>query len=109
MLLYLLICLTCDSEYDSANKHLEKKTKKTLIFLSGRLMSRAEVLGDAEQELKEKGAVNDRGHDFSSKKRKRDTDSSDSVIELVQTDKNDILENEESLPKTVDNENKSTL
>ncbi|NXB67743.1 SETB2 methyltransferase, partial [Struthidea cinerea] len=76
---------------------------------SGRLMSRAEVLGDAEQELKEKSAVNDRGHDFSSKKRKLDTDSSDSVIELVQTDKNDILENEESLSKTVDNENKSTL
>ncbi|NWT18305.1 SETB2 methyltransferase, partial [Vireo altiloquus] len=76
---------------------------------SGRLMSRAEVLGDAEQEQKEKSAVNDRGHDFSSKKRKLDTDSSDSVIELVQTDKNYILENEESLSQTVDNENKSTL
>ncbi|XP_068866999.1 histone-lysine N-methyltransferase SETDB2 [Aphelocoma coerulescens] len=76
---------------------------------SGRLMSRAEVLRDAEQELKEKGAVNDRGHDFSSKKRKLDTDSSDSVIELVQTDENDIPENKESLSKTVDNENKSTL
>ncbi|NWV53115.1 SETB2 methyltransferase, partial [Daphoenositta chrysoptera] len=76
---------------------------------SGRLMSRAEVLGDAEQELKEKSAVNDSSHDFSSKKRKFDTDSSDSVIELVQTDKNDILENEESLSQTVDNENKSTL
>ncbi|NWV31483.1 SETB2 methyltransferase, partial [Grantiella picta] len=75
---------------------------------SGRLMSRAEVLGDAEQELKEKSAMNDRGHDFS-KKRKRDTDSSDSVIELVQTDKNDILENQESLSQTVDNENKSIL
>ncbi|NXC92890.1 SETB2 methyltransferase, partial [Certhia familiaris] len=79
---------------------------------SGRLMSRAEVLGDAEQELKEKSTVNDRGHDFSSKKRKLDIDRSDSVIELVQTEKNDILENlilEESLSQTVDNENKSTL
>ncbi|NWV66693.1 SETB2 methyltransferase, partial [Malurus elegans] len=76
---------------------------------SGRLMSRAEVLGDAEQELKEKSAVNDRGHDFFSKKRKLDTDSSDSVIELVQIDKSDILENQESLSQTVDNENKSTL
>ncbi|XP_037999520.1 histone-lysine N-methyltransferase SETDB2-like [Motacilla alba alba] len=76
---------------------------------SGRLMSRAEVLGDAEQELKEKSAVNDRGHDFSSKKRKLDLDRSDSVIELVQTDKNDILENQESLSQTVDNANKSTL
>ncbi|NXS18569.1 SETB2 methyltransferase, partial [Mystacornis crossleyi] len=76
---------------------------------SGRLMSRPEVLGDAEQALKEKSAVNDRGHDFSSRKRKLDTDSSDSVIELVQTDKNYILENEESLSQTVDNENKSTL
>ncbi|NWT96613.1 SETB2 methyltransferase, partial [Urocynchramus pylzowi] len=76
---------------------------------SGRLMSRAEVLEDAEQELKEKSAVNDRGHDFSSKKRKLDLDRSDSVIELVQTDKNDILENQESLSQTVDNENKSTL
>ncbi|XP_039572543.1 histone-lysine N-methyltransferase SETDB2-like isoform X3 [Passer montanus] len=76
---------------------------------SGRLMSRAEVLGDAEQELKQKSAVNDRGHDFSSKKRKLDLVRSDSVIELVQTDKNDILENQESLSHTVDNENKSTL
>ncbi|NXU10229.1 SETB2 methyltransferase, partial [Pardalotus punctatus] len=76
---------------------------------SGRLMSRAGVLGDAEQELKEKSAVNDRGHDFFSKKRKLDPDSSDSVIELVQTDKNYILENRESLSQTVDNENKSTL
>ncbi|NXI80867.1 SETB2 methyltransferase, partial [Rhipidura dahli] len=76
---------------------------------SGRLMSRAEVLGDDEQELKARSAVHDRGHGFSSKKRKFDTDSSDSVIELVQTDRSDILENEESLSKTVDNENKSTL
>ncbi|KAM7031567.1 histone-lysine N-methyltransferase SETDB2 isoform 3-T3 [Passerculus sandwichensis] len=76
---------------------------------SGRLMSRAEVLGDSEQELKEKSAVNDRGHDFSSKKRKLDLGRSDSVIELVQTDKNDILENQDSLSQTVDNENKSTL
>ncbi|XP_062343675.1 histone-lysine N-methyltransferase SETDB2 isoform X2 [Cinclus cinclus] len=76
---------------------------------SGRLMSRAEALGDAEQELKEKSAVNDRGHDFSSKKRKLGIERSDSVIELVQTDKNDILENQESLSQTVDNENKPTL
>ncbi|KAM6097120.1 histone-lysine N-methyltransferase SETDB2 isoform 1-T1 [Chlamydotis macqueenii] len=78
---------------------------------SGRLMSRAEVqvLGDAGQELKEKSAVNNRGHGFFSKKRKIDTDCSDSVIELVQTGKNNILEKQESLSQTVDNENKSTL
>ncbi|XP_009574787.1 PREDICTED: histone-lysine N-methyltransferase SETDB2 [Fulmarus glacialis] len=78
---------------------------------SGRLMSRAEVqvLGDAGQELKEKSAVNDRGHGFFSKKRKLDTACSDSVIELVQTGKNYILEKQESLSQTVDNENKSTL
>lgn len=71
-------------------------------------MSR-EVLGDAEQELEKKSAVNNRGHDFSSKKRKLDVDCSDSVIELLQTDKNDILDNQESLSQTVDNENKSIL
>ncbi|NXL45152.1 SETB2 methyltransferase, partial [Podilymbus podiceps] len=78
---------------------------------SGRLMSRAEVqvLGEAGQGLKEKNAVNDRGHGLFSKKRKRDTDSSDSVVELVQTGKNDILEKMESLSQTGDNENKSTL
>ncbi|NXE21380.1 SETB2 methyltransferase, partial [Ardeotis kori] len=78
---------------------------------SGRLMSRAEVqvLGDAGQELKEKSAVNNRGHGFFSKKRKIDTDCSDSVIELVQTGKNNILEKQESLSQTVDNENKTTL
>ncbi|NXD24053.1 SETB2 methyltransferase, partial [Spelaeornis formosus] len=76
---------------------------------SGRLMRRAEVLGDAEQEQKEKSAVNDRGHDFVSKKRKLGIGHSDSVIELVQTDKNYIPENQESLSQTVDNENKSTL
>ncbi|NXU91705.1 SETB2 methyltransferase, partial [Xiphorhynchus elegans] len=76
---------------------------------SGRLMSRAEVLGDAGQELKEKNAMNDRNHGFFSKKRKLDTDCSDSVIELVQTGKHDILENQESLSQTVDSENKSTL
>ncbi|NWS89371.1 SETB2 methyltransferase, partial [Toxostoma redivivum] len=76
---------------------------------SGRLMSRAEVLGDAEQELKEKSVVSDRGHDFSSKKRKLGIERSESVIELVQTEKKDILENQESLSQTVDNENKSTL
>ncbi|XP_075561351.1 histone-lysine N-methyltransferase SETDB2 isoform X3 [Pelecanus crispus] len=78
---------------------------------SGRLMSRAEVqiLGDAGQELKEKSAVKDRGHGFFSKKRKLDTDWSDSVIKIVQTGKNGILEKQESLSQTVDNENKSTL
>ncbi|NXP23051.1 SETB2 methyltransferase, partial [Scytalopus superciliaris] len=76
---------------------------------SGRLMSRAEVLGDAGQELKEKSAVNDRNHGFFSKKRKLETDCSDSVIELVQTGKHDIPENQESLSQTVDSENKSTL
>ncbi|NWS95925.1 SETB2 methyltransferase, partial [Mionectes macconnelli] len=76
---------------------------------SGRLMSRAEVLGDVGQELKEENAVNDGNHGFFSKKRKLDTDCSDSVIELVQTGKRDILENQESLSQTVDSENKSTL
>ncbi|NWR31163.1 SETB2 methyltransferase, partial [Tachuris rubrigastra] len=76
---------------------------------SGRLMSRAEVLGDAGQELKEKSAVNDRNHVFFSKKRKLDCDCSDSVTELVQTGKQDILENQEFLSQTVDSENKSTL
>ncbi|KAM6213057.1 histone-lysine N-methyltransferase SETDB2 isoform 2-T2 [Sarcoramphus papa] len=78
---------------------------------SGRLMSRAEVqvLGDAGQELKEESAVNDRGHGFFSKKRKLDADCSDSVIELVQTGKNDIFEKQKSLSQAVDNENKSTL
>ncbi|XP_027505818.1 histone-lysine N-methyltransferase SETDB2-like [Corapipo altera] len=76
---------------------------------SGRLMSRAEVLGDAGQELKEKSAVNDRNHGVFSKKRKLDTDCSNSVIELEQTGKHDILENKESLSQTVDSENKSTL
>lgn len=74
-------------------------------------MSRAEVrvLGDAGQKLKEKSPVNDRGHGFFSKKRKFDTDCSDSVTELVQDVKNDVLEKQESLSETVDNENKSTL
>ncbi|NXG13650.1 SETB2 methyltransferase, partial [Grallaria varia] len=76
---------------------------------SGRLMSRAEILGDADQELKEKSVVNDRNHGFFSKKRKLDTDCSNSVIELEQTGKHDILENQESLSQTVDSENKSTL
>ncbi|NWI58054.1 SETB2 methyltransferase, partial [Calyptomena viridis] len=76
---------------------------------SGRLMSRAEVLGDAGQELKEKSAVNDRDHGFFSKKRKLDTGCSDSVIELMRTGKHGILENQESLFQTVDIENKSTL
>ncbi|XP_075597986.1 histone-lysine N-methyltransferase SETDB2 isoform X3 [Balearica regulorum gibbericeps] len=78
---------------------------------SGRLMSRADVqiLGDAGRQLKEKSAVNDRNHGVFSKKRKLDTDCSDSVIELVQTGKNDILEKQESLSQTVDNEKKSTV
>ncbi|NXL36011.1 SETB2 methyltransferase, partial [Glaucidium brasilianum] len=77
---------------------------------SGRLMSRAEVqvLGDAGQELKEKSTVNDRDHGFFVKKRKVDTDCSDSVTELVQTGKNDIPEKQESLSQTVHSENKST-
>uniref|UniRef100_A0A8D0ES86 Histone-lysine N-methyltransferase SETDB2 n=1 Tax=Strix occidentalis caurina TaxID=311401 RepID=A0A8D0ES86_STROC len=66
------------------------------------------LLGDAGQELKEKSAVNDRGHGFFFKKRKVDTDCSDSLIELVQTGKNDIPEKQESLSRTVHSENKST-
>ncbi|NWU65819.1 SETB2 methyltransferase, partial [Pterocles burchelli] len=71
---------------------------------SGRLMSRAEVqgLGGAGQELNENSAVSDRSHGFFSRKRKLDTDCSDSG-------KNTILEKHESLSPTVDNENKSTL
>ncbi|KFQ34903.1 Histone-lysine N-methyltransferase SETDB2, partial [Mesitornis unicolor] len=78
---------------------------------SGRLMSRVEVqvLRDADQELKEKSAADDRGHASFFKKRKLDSDCSDSVIELLQTDKNDILEKQKSLSEFVDNENKSTL
>ncbi|KFU99378.1 Histone-lysine N-methyltransferase SETDB2, partial [Pterocles gutturalis] len=70
---------------------------------SGRLMSRAEGqgLGGAGQELKENSAVRDRGHGFFSRKRKLDTDCSDSG-------KNAILEKHESLSPTVNNENKST-
>ncbi|NWS66739.1 SETB2 methyltransferase, partial [Crotophaga sulcirostris] len=77
---------------------------------SGRLMSRAEAQasGDAGQEL-QKSPVNDRGHDYISKKRKRDTNCSDCVIELVQTGKNDVIEKQESLSQTVDDENKSIL
>ncbi|NXN16454.1 SETB2 methyltransferase, partial [Indicator maculatus] len=78
---------------------------------SGRLMSKPEdqVLRDTGQELKEKHAVNDRGHGFSSKKRKFDTDLSDSETELVQTGKSDILEKEEPLSQIVDNKKKSIL
>ncbi|NXT02027.1 SETB2 methyltransferase, partial [Jacana jacana] len=78
---------------------------------SGRLMSRAEVqaLGDAGQELKGKSGVNDRGSGFFSKKRKLDTDCSDSGTELLQTGKNDDLQKRGFLSQTVDNENKSTL
>ncbi|XP_075277666.1 histone-lysine N-methyltransferase SETDB2 isoform X1 [Opisthocomus hoazin] len=77
---------------------------------SGRLMSRSEaqVLGNAGEELKEESVVNDRGHGFFSKKRRLDTDSSDSVIELVQTGKNHI-EKQESLSQAMDSENKPTL
>nr|XP_025964170.1 histone-lysine N-methyltransferase SETDB2-like [Dromaius novaehollandiae] len=78
---------------------------------SGRLMSRAEVqvLGGASQELKEQGAVNDRGHSFFSKKRKVDTACSDSEVELVQAGKEHILEKQESLSQTMNDENKSTV
>ncbi|XP_009078701.1 PREDICTED: histone-lysine N-methyltransferase SETDB2 [Acanthisitta chloris] len=75
---------------------------------SGRLMSRAEVLETAGQEQKEKSPVNDRGHAFFSKKRKLDTECSDSVIELVQSGRNDILENQQCLSQTANSENKST-
>ncbi|NXP43619.1 SETB2 methyltransferase, partial [Heliornis fulica] len=78
---------------------------------SGRLMSRTEVgvLGDAGQEMKEKSSENDRNNVFFSKKRKLNTDCSDSVIELVQIGKNNVLEKQESLSQTVDNEKQSTL
>ncbi|NXS53347.1 SETB2 methyltransferase, partial [Brachypteracias leptosomus] len=78
---------------------------------SGRLMSKGEVqvFGDTDQKLKEESAMKDRGHGFFSKKRKLETDCSGSVIELVQTGKNDSLEKQESLSQSVDNENKSTL
>lgn len=72
-------------------------------------MSRAEILKDTGQELKEKSAVNGRGRGFFSKKRKLDTDCLDSETELMQTGKNDILDKQESLSQTVDDENKSTL
>lgn len=74
-------------------------------------MSRAElqVLGDAGQELQEKSAVKSRGHGLFSKRRKLDSDCSDSVIEVAQTGKNDALEKHEPLSQTVDNENKTTL
>ncbi|NXH12529.1 SETB2 methyltransferase, partial [Bucco capensis] len=77
---------------------------------SGRLMSKAEVqvLGDAGQELKEKSAVNGRAHGFFSKKRKLDPDCSASVLELVQSGRNDILQEQDSLSQTVDKEQKST-
>ncbi|NWH57515.1 SETB2 methyltransferase, partial [Geococcyx californianus] len=77
---------------------------------SGRLMSRAEAQasGDAGQELREKSAVNDRGHDCFSKKRKLDTNRSDCVIELMQAGKN-VIEKQESLSQIVDKENKSVL
>ncbi|KAM6292691.1 histone-lysine N-methyltransferase SETDB2 [Porphyrio hochstetteri] len=78
---------------------------------SGRLMSRTEVqvLGEADQELKEKSAGNERNNVSLSKKRKLNTDCSDSMIELVHTGKNNVLEKQESLSQTVDNEKKSML
>ncbi|XP_064909557.1 histone-lysine N-methyltransferase SETDB2 isoform X2 [Columba livia] len=78
---------------------------------SGRLMSRAElqVLGDAGQELQEKSAMKSRGHGLFSKRRKLDSDCSDSVIEVAQTGTNDALEKHEPLSQTVDNENETTL
>ncbi|XP_072199187.1 histone-lysine N-methyltransferase SETDB2 [Excalfactoria chinensis] len=74
---------------------------------SGRLMSRAEVqeLGGADQDLKEESAANDTGH-FLSKKRKLDSSCSDSEIEVVQTSKDDIPEQQEP---SSNNENKSAL
>uniref|UniRef100_A0A8C3L7P5 Histone-lysine N-methyltransferase SETDB2 n=1 Tax=Chrysolophus pictus TaxID=9089 RepID=A0A8C3L7P5_CHRPC len=77
---------------------------------SGRLMSRAEVqeMGGADQDLKEESAVNDRGQSFFSKKRKLDSSCSDSEIELVQTGKDDMLEQQEQ-QELSDNENESAL
>ncbi|XP_071595091.1 histone-lysine N-methyltransferase SETDB2 isoform X1 [Heliangelus exortis] len=78
---------------------------------SGRLMSRAEaqVLGDACQELKEKSAGNNGVHGVLSKKRKLDTKYSGSVIEVVRTGKNDVLEKQGSLSQIADNQNKTIL
>ncbi|XP_068021380.1 LOW QUALITY PROTEIN: histone-lysine N-methyltransferase SETDB2, partial [Melanerpes formicivorus] len=78
---------------------------------SGRLMSKAEgqALGETGEELKEKPAVNDTGHGFSSKKRKFETDPSGSVTEPVQSGNSDSLEKEESLSQSVDNKKKSIL
>ncbi|XP_040398341.1 histone-lysine N-methyltransferase SETDB2-like isoform X3 [Cygnus olor] len=77
---------------------------------SGRLMSRteAQVLGGASQDKKEESAVNDSRHGFFSKKRKLDSSCSDSEIELVQTVKDHVLEKQESLSQTVDNEDESS-
>uniref|UniRef100_A0A8B9BMX0 Histone-lysine N-methyltransferase SETDB2 n=1 Tax=Anser brachyrhynchus TaxID=132585 RepID=A0A8B9BMX0_9AVES len=77
---------------------------------SGRLMSRteAQVLGGASQDKKEESAVNDSRHGFFSKKRKLDSSCSDSEIELVQTGKDHVLEKQESLSQTVDNEDESS-
>uniref|UniRef100_A0A669QW26 Histone-lysine N-methyltransferase SETDB2 n=1 Tax=Phasianus colchicus TaxID=9054 RepID=A0A669QW26_PHACC len=77
---------------------------------SGRLMSRAEVqeLGGADQDLKEESAVNDRGQSFFSKRRKLDSSCSDSEIELVQTGKDDMLEQQEQQEPSA-NENESAL
>ncbi|NWH75022.1 SETB2 methyltransferase, partial [Piaya cayana] len=70
---------------------------------SGRLMSRAEAqaLGDADQGLKEKDAVNDRDCGFFSKKRKHDSNCSDNAIELVQTGKKDVIEKEDNEKKSI--------
>ncbi|NWY01842.1 SETB2 methyltransferase, partial [Nothoprocta ornata] len=78
---------------------------------AGKLMSRAEVrvLGGADEELKEQGAVNDREHSFFPKKRKLDSGCSDSEVEVVQPDKDHILEKQESLSQTVTHKNKSTV
>ncbi|NXX96037.1 SETB2 methyltransferase, partial [Centropus bengalensis] len=78
---------------------------------SGRLMSRAEsqALGDAGQGLKEKSAVNDRSCDFFAKKRKCEANGSDCVIELMQSGKHSVTEEQESLSQAVDNENKPML
>ncbi|NWU91363.1 SETB2 methyltransferase, partial [Upupa epops] len=76
---------------------------------SGRLMSRVKVLEDTGQELKEKSPVNDRGRSLLSKRQKLDSDCSDSVIELIQSDKNYTVKKQDPLSQAADNENKSTL
>lgn len=68
----------------------------------------AQVLGGASQDKKEESAVNDSRRGVFSKKRKLDSSCSDSEIELVQTGKDHVLEKQESLSQTVDNEDESS-